>query len=674
MKGFQKIKSGLDIEGVLIYCILRTEKRDLGLLIGGNIDFRVAGDLRKVVDRFGDDADIENPQHQVNLIKKQFSEISKRRPTIKKNVFHQALRLTEGETITHAKWVEVGEEYVKRMGLEHHQYVFVLHDDVSKESGLSQQHIHIIANRVGIDGTAFNSSHESMRSTTIITQLEKEFDLVITRSAADARADLKAEQEKIGAESEASQTTANPDSSSAHQASNPKVRLTKGEMEKALKDSALPFKARVSRDIQAAITHLYSQSPSASPPSIIELIDYLAQLENPIVAIPNISGETTNKFNGLSFFAVDSVSGTGVSFKGSQLGFSQLELCKRGIDLQSKGTADDKIRECDELRKAAIYGKSRVAKRLIELGQSTNTGRESHISPDSDIGGGTNQQSERTSKNNGRASAGNGASAGKVSRKSKEANRSAKSSGGSSQRSGVLQAEDEAIGNRAEDVKSGLVYIRTKSQSYQPGTVGGGSGADERARDGQAIADDIRGRNNMHSDFIRNARDQDILNDAAYILNELKGKARIRRDGLRAKKFIRELNEEYSFVAILKLRITHDRRYLHSNKPYAPSIISSFGCAVISIILRFLTFGLFTGFGGGFSYARTERFHEELIALRNEISNARLSESARIKEDIKLKLKGDMTCQNENKEGVNLYGESIEKSDVINSIDEVVVE
>ncbi len=678
MKGFQKIKSGLDIEGVLIYCILRTEKRDFGIVIGGNVDFRIAGDLRNIVDGRGAYSDISNPQHQVNLIKKQFKNVSKRRPTIKKNVFHQALRLTEGETITHAKWVEVGEEYVKRMGLEHHQYVFVLHDDVSKETGLSQQHIHIVANRVGLDGTAFNSSHESMKSTAIITQLEKDFGLVITRSAADARVDLKAEQEIIQAESESSQTTLKPDYSFAHQTSNPKIRLTKGEMEKALKEKALPFKARVSRDIQAAITHLYAQSPSKSPPTITELIDYLAQLANPIIAIPNMSGVTTNKFNGLSFFAVDSGSGTGVSFKGSQMGFSQIELHKRGIDLQSKGTADDKIRECDELRASAINGKARVAKRLHELRQSANTGGESHISHDSDIRGGAKQKSARYSKNSGRSSASDGAGNGKVGRKSKDANRSAKSSGSRSQRAGVSQAEDEAIGKRTEDVKSGLDYIRSQSQNFQDGSGRSSSGADGRACDSEAIPNDIRSRNYIHHDFIRNSRDQEILNDAEYILHELKGKARIRRDGLRAKKYIREMNDEYSFMAILNLRISQDRRSLYTGRPYTSSVVSSFGCAVISIILRFFTFGLFRGLGGGYSNTEMGRFCAELMALRCEISNERLSEkirkSNRIKDEIKLKLKGVVTCQDNEKEDSNLYGEPIEKSVVNHLMTENVVE
>ena len=678
MKGFQKIKSGLDIEGVLIYCILRTEKRDFGIVIGGNVDFRVAGDLRNIVDGLGENSDISNTQQQVNLIKKQFKEIAKHRPTIKKNVFHQALRLTEGETITHAKWVEVGDEYVKRMGLEHHQYVFVLHDDISKETGLSQQHIHIVANRVGLDGTAYNSSHESMKSTAIITQLEKDFDLVITRSAADARSDIKAEQEIIQAESESSQTTANPDYSSAHQTSSPKVRLTKGEMEKALKEKALPFKARVSRDIQAAITHLYSQSPTNAPPTIIELIDYLAQLANPIIAIPNISGVTTNKFNGLSFFAVDSGSGTGVSFKGSQLGFSQMELHKRGIDLQSKGTADDKIRECDELRASAINGKARVAERLHELRQSSDTGGESHISPDSDTGGGANQKSGKSTKNSGSTSASDGAGKGKVGRKSKDANRHAKSAGSRSQRAGVSQAEDEAIGKRAEDVKSGLDYIRSQSQSYQAGAGGGNTGADGRACDNEALPDDIRRRNNKHSDFIRTSRDQEILNDAEYILHALKGKARIRRDGLRAKKYIRELNDKYSLIAILNLRISQDRRFLYTGRPYTSSVVSSFGCAVISIVLRFFTFGLFKGLGGGYSNTEMGRFCSEIMALRCEILNERHAvkrrESNRIKNEIKLKLKGGLTCLDDDKEGVNLFGEPTENSEVIHLIDEVVIE
>lgn len=99
------------------------------------------------------------------------------RPDRKKPVWHQALRLPRGEVIPHEKFREIANDYMRRMGWnpDTHQYIVIVSDDPQG------QHIHIIGNRVGIDGSIYLGKNENLISTRVCQELERDYGLVMTK-------------------------------------------------------------------------------------------------------------------------------------------------------------------------------------------------------------------------------------------------------------------------------------------------------------------------------------------------------------------------------------------------------------------------------------------------------------------------------------------------------------
>jgi hypothetical protein len=90
------------------------------------------------------------------------------RPSIKKPVWHNSLRLPAGEKLNDSQWNQIAEDYMMQMGFDDsHPRVYVLHDD--KEG----QHIHIVASRIDLSGALYLGQNENLKSTKIIEELEK---------------------------------------------------------------------------------------------------------------------------------------------------------------------------------------------------------------------------------------------------------------------------------------------------------------------------------------------------------------------------------------------------------------------------------------------------------------------------------------------------------------------
>ncbi|SFM24055.1 Relaxase/Mobilisation nuclease domain-containing protein [Desulfomicrobium norvegicum] len=147
MKGMQKIQRGSGFRGCADYLF----DHDGGRVIGGNMDGLNA---RALATEFG---------------------IARRlRPDIEKPVWHNSLRLPADEraVVDDQKWREIGDDYMYGMGFsDQHQRVYVLHNG----------HIHILANRVGLDGKVYLGRNENLRSTGLIQRLEQVHGLTVTK-------------------------------------------------------------------------------------------------------------------------------------------------------------------------------------------------------------------------------------------------------------------------------------------------------------------------------------------------------------------------------------------------------------------------------------------------------------------------------------------------------------
>ncbi|MDM3533493.1 relaxase/mobilization nuclease domain-containing protein [Serratia marcescens] len=157
MKGMRKIKRGKSFAGVVHYALQPgAHHKSDPVVIGGNMLGGSALELIAEFDRT-----------------KQF------RPDIQKAVWHNSLRLPDGESLTAEQWSSIADDYMKRMGFNDTPLrCYVLHDDPAG------QHIHIIASRIDIaGGKLYLGRNENLISTRIISELEITHNLTVTKTA-----------------------------------------------------------------------------------------------------------------------------------------------------------------------------------------------------------------------------------------------------------------------------------------------------------------------------------------------------------------------------------------------------------------------------------------------------------------------------------------------------------
>lgn len=114
----------------------------------------------------------------IKELSQEFNQTRNIRQDIEKPVWHTSLSLTPEEAkLSPEKWQEIAENYLEKMGfdLANNQYVVVRHNDTEKD------HIHILANRIGLDGTVFGGGLEALKSIDICQELEKIHGLTITK-------------------------------------------------------------------------------------------------------------------------------------------------------------------------------------------------------------------------------------------------------------------------------------------------------------------------------------------------------------------------------------------------------------------------------------------------------------------------------------------------------------
>ncbi|MEQ5024833.1 relaxase/mobilization nuclease domain-containing protein, partial [Klebsiella pneumoniae] len=93
MKGMQQIKRGSGFRGVVSYALDNDNGQELGEVIGGNMSGRT-----------------------LNELSSEFGVSRKLRPDVKKPVWHNSLRLPEGDKLTEEQWTKIADDYMSRMG------------------------------------------------------------------------------------------------------------------------------------------------------------------------------------------------------------------------------------------------------------------------------------------------------------------------------------------------------------------------------------------------------------------------------------------------------------------------------------------------------------------------------------------------------------------------------
>lgn len=205
-------------------------------------------------------------KNNVSDLTDEFKAVSSFRQDIKKPVFHAFLSLPKNEHLTDEQWQEIAKDYLKEMNIDidKHQYICVRHNDTDKE------HIHIVANRVGLDGSVWLGQHSAFNTIAACERLEVKHDLTITQG-------LKGQKSEVSAP-------------------------TKNEIEMALRTGEKPARLVLQASLQAAMT---------GKPDLETFVERLQAVG--IEPRFNVASSTGN-VAGCSFSVGD------VAFKGSQLG------------------------------------------------------------------------------------------------------------------------------------------------------------------------------------------------------------------------------------------------------------------------------------------------------------------------------------------------------------------
>ena len=112
------------------------------------------------------------PKLDVPTLNHEFTQVSQKRPNLKRSVYHCALSLPPEEALSDVIWRGVARDYLDAMGFDKSQFILVRHTDTE-----SHQHVHIVANRVGMDGKTVSDSFDHYRAQTVVRAIEESYHL-----------------------------------------------------------------------------------------------------------------------------------------------------------------------------------------------------------------------------------------------------------------------------------------------------------------------------------------------------------------------------------------------------------------------------------------------------------------------------------------------------------------
>ncbi len=129
----------------------------------------------------------DNPRE----LAREFGAVRALRPNLTKAVCHVSISLPPDDKLTDDQWKDVAGKYLEGMGFKDSQYVVTKHTDTE------HPHIHILANRVSMNGEVVNDSRDYQRQEAIMRRLEREYGLkeVTPSREAERRAPTKGEIE-----------------------------------------------------------------------------------------------------------------------------------------------------------------------------------------------------------------------------------------------------------------------------------------------------------------------------------------------------------------------------------------------------------------------------------------------------------------------------------------------
>ena len=115
--------------------------------------------------------------HTPRALAAEFGAVRALRPRLTKAVCHVSLSLHPDERLTDDQWRKAAHSWLSGMGFVNNQYVISRHTDAA------HPHIHILVNRVTMDGKVVSDAHDYKRQEPIMRRLEQDFGLRQVKSS-----------------------------------------------------------------------------------------------------------------------------------------------------------------------------------------------------------------------------------------------------------------------------------------------------------------------------------------------------------------------------------------------------------------------------------------------------------------------------------------------------------
>ena len=104
---------------------------------------------------------------------KEFQQVAAKSERTTRPLLHCALSLAPGETLSDHHWRMLSLEYLSALGFQRNQFLLVRHTDTP-----THEHVHLMVNRVSLNGKTVSDSWDYMHSQASIHKLETKYGLV----------------------------------------------------------------------------------------------------------------------------------------------------------------------------------------------------------------------------------------------------------------------------------------------------------------------------------------------------------------------------------------------------------------------------------------------------------------------------------------------------------------
>ena len=102
---------------------------------------------------------------------RQFNDLRSLRPRLSQPVMHVTLNFDKSDSLTQEKLRQISQDFAQEFGFVQNQWISIYHKDTH------HPHVHIVANRIGFDGTCVSDSNSYKRIATISRNLEIKYGL-----------------------------------------------------------------------------------------------------------------------------------------------------------------------------------------------------------------------------------------------------------------------------------------------------------------------------------------------------------------------------------------------------------------------------------------------------------------------------------------------------------------